>query len=202
MQTILLVRHGETDWNRSGQIMGDQPVPLNANGQHQARQLAAALKDRAIHAIVTSPVLRALQTAEILADSLGINVTQAAGLREIGVGMWVNRYWKDIGDDPARQQYYTNPHEARPPGGETLNEVQQRAVPEVQEALAANLSGPLLFVTHGDVIRAIVAHYLDIDIITLRHARINNASVTALEVTADGANLLCLNHTAGLVGLP
>jgi broad specificity phosphatase PhoE len=116
--------------------------------------------------------------------------------------MWVNRYWKDIGDDPARQHYYTKPHEARPPGGETLNEVQQRAVPEVQDALAENLSGPLLFVTHGDVIRAIVAHYLDIDIITLRHARINNASVTALEVTADGANLLCLNHTAGLVGLP
>lgn len=202
MHTLILVRHGETDWNRTGQVMGDQPIPLNANGRLQIQQLAAVLKGRTIQAIITSPVLRALQTADILAESIGMKVVQAAGLREIGVGEWVNRYWNDIGDDPARRLYYAKPLDTRPPGGETLNEVQQRAVADVQGALAANPSGSLLFVSHGDVIRTIVAHYLHINIITLRHAQINNASVTALEVTADGANLLCLNHTTGLVGLP
>ena len=198
MQTILLIRHGETDWNLSGQIMGDQPIPLNATGQRQARQLAAALKDRAIRAIVTSPVLRALQTAEILAFSVQSKVVQAAGLREIGVGEWVNRYWKDLGNEPARHDYYAKPHEARPPGGETLNEVQQRAVAAVQEAMATNPGGSLLFVSHADVIRTIVAHYLHTDFLTLRHARVDHASVTGLSLTPNGADLLCLNQTTGL----
>ncbi len=202
MHTILLVRHGETDWNLSGQIMGDQPIPLNANGQRQAQHLAAALKGRAIHTIVTSPVLRALQTAEILAASMESNVVPAIGLREIGVGEWVNRYWKDLGNDPVRHDFYARPHEARPPGGETLKEIQQRAVAAVQEALATHHGGTLLFVSHADVIRTIVAHYLHTDFLTLRHARLDHASVTALHLTAAGADLLCLNHTTGLVNLP
>lgn len=202
MHTILLVRHGETDWNRTGQIMGDQPIPLNDNGQRQAQQLAAALKNRTIHAIVTSPVLRALETAKILAASIESKVVPAIGLREIGVGEWVNRYWKDLGDDPARREFYAKPHVARPPGGETLDEIQQRAVAAVKEALATHPGGTLLFVSHADVIRTIVAHYLHTDILTLRHARLDHASVTALHLTADGADLLCLNHTTGLVGLP
>lgn len=202
MHTILLVRHGETDWNLSGQIMGDQPVPLNANGQRQARQLAVALKGRPIRAIVTSPVLRAVQTAEALADTLKCPLIHAAGLREIGVGEWVNRYWRELADDPARHNFYTKPHETRPPGGETLNEIQQRAVAAVRETLATNHNGSLLFVSHADVIRTIIAHYLHTDFLTLRHAQIDHASVTALNLTAEGADLLCLNHTTGLAKLP
>lgn len=202
MHTILLVRHGETDWNRTGQIMGDQPIPLNDSGQRQAHQLAAALKHRAVHAIITSPVLRAQQTAKILGAAMNSKVLPAIGLREIGLGEWVNFYWKDLVDEPARRDFYTNPKEARPPGGETLNEVQHRAVAAVKEALAAHPSGTLLFVSHADVIRTIVAHYLHADFLTLRHARIDHASVTALDLTAEGANLLCLNQTTGLMNLP
>lgn len=85
MATIFLVRHGETDWNRSGQIMGEQPVPLNREGEAQTQRLATLLKDRLVHALYSSPVARTLQTAQILASALRKPVTADRGLTEIGV---------------------------------------------------------------------------------------------------------------------
>jgi len=86
MPTILLVRHGETDWNRSGQIMGERPVPLNQNGEAQVKRLASFLKSRSIHALYSSPVARAIQTGEILASVLQVPLTADRGLTEIKVG--------------------------------------------------------------------------------------------------------------------
>jgi broad specificity phosphatase PhoE len=202
MPTILLVRHGETDWNRTGQIMGDQPIPLNERGRQQVQTLAHKLEDSTVSAIVSSPVLRAAQTAEALASVLQCPLSHAAGLREIGVGDWVNRYWKDLGDEPARRDFYTKPQKARPPGGETLWEIQQRAVAAIEETLTAYVTGTLLFVSHADVIRTILAHYLHIDLVQLRQAHIDHASVTALSLLENRAELLFLNYTLGIAGRP
>lgn len=109
MRIILLIRHGETDWNRSGRVMGDQPIPLNQTGEEQARTCAAILSRTPIAAIYTSPVLRATQTAEILRGPHAVPLHQAAGLSEIGVGMWLNRYWHEFADDPAKREWYTHP---------------------------------------------------------------------------------------------
>jgi len=194
MPTVLLVRHGETDWNRRGQIMGAQPVPLNDYGCLQAQQLATFLRTQPIRRLYSSPVVRARQTAEIIGAVLGLPFIVEAGLTEIGVGDWVGRYWKDLADSDARMNFYTRPEEARPPGGETLGEVQARAVAAVQRALATADSGPILMVSHADVLRTIVAHYLHVSLPTMRQMRIDYASVTALEITGSDADLLFLNH--------
>ncbi|MBI4401617.1 MAG: histidine phosphatase family protein [Nitrospirae bacterium] len=194
MPTVLLVRHGETDWNRSGQIMGERPVPLNQNGRAQAQRLAAFLKARPIQALYSSPVARALQTAEILASALQLPVTPERGLTEIGVGEWEGRYWKDLAEEMARQNFYVIPEDARPPGGETLRETQQRAVAAVERASSGLGTGSLLFVSHADVVRAIVAHYLGFDLRTVRQIRIDHASLTALEINGSTADLLFLNY--------
>ena len=89
MPICLLVRHGETDWNRSGRVMGDQPVPINHAGERQARELASLLAGTKISRIYSSPVLRALQTAQILSSSLLTDIVQAPGLGEIGMGIWM-----------------------------------------------------------------------------------------------------------------
>jgi broad specificity phosphatase PhoE len=196
MPTILLVRHGETDWNRSGQIMGEQPVPLNQNGEAQVKRLASFLKSRSIRALYSSPVARAIQTAEILASVLQVPLTADRGLTEIKVGEWEGRYWKDLTDEFARQQFYASPEEARPPGGETLSEVQIRAVAAVERARARAEADRLLIVSHADVVRAILAHYLKFDLKTVRQMRIDHASLTALELNGTQADLLFLNHTA------
>jgi broad specificity phosphatase PhoE len=200
MATIVLVRHGETDWNRSGQIMGERPVPLNRQGEAQATRLAALLKERPVGAIYSSPVTRTVQTAEILAQALRVPVTTDRGLTEIGVGQWEGRFWKDLADELVRQNFYRNPLEARPPGGETLREVQARAVAAVERARAdaAHEAGPLLFVSHADVVRAILAHYLQFDLQTVRQLRIDHASLTVFHVNETTADLLCLNYPPDL----
>lgn len=195
MPTLFLVRHGETDWNRSGQIMGEQPVPLNRNGEAQANRLASFLKSRSIRVVYSSPVARALQTAEILASVLQVPITADRGLTEISVGEWEGRFWKDLTDDFARQQFYTSPEVARPPGGETLREVQARAVAAVERACTREGADRLLFVSHADVVRTILAHYLRLDLKTVRQMRIDHASLTALELNGALTDLLFLNYT-------
>ena len=195
MPTILLVRHGETDWNRSGQIMGEQPVPLNQNGEAQVKRLASFLKSRSIRALYSSPVARAIQTAEILASVLQVPLTADRGLTEIKVGEWEGRYWKDLTAEFARQQFYNSPEEARPPGGESLSEVQIRAVAAVERARARAEADRLLFVSHADVVRAILAHYLTFDLKTVRQMRIDHGSLTAIELNGTQADLLFLNYT-------
>jgi broad specificity phosphatase PhoE len=195
MPTLFLVRHGETDWNRSGQIMGERPVPLNRHGVAQTQRLAESLQGRSIEALYSSPVARALQTADILSPALHLPVTVEGGLTEVGVGQWEGRYWKDLTEDSVRHNFYIRPQEARPPGGETLHEVQSRAVAAVERAGAGVRAGSLLFVSHADVLRAILAHYLRIDLQTARQMRIDHASLTALEVNGPAADLLFLNLT-------
>ena len=197
MPICLLVRHGETDWNRSGQVMGHQPIPLNQAGERQVHQLAAALCHAKIAGLYSSPVLRAIQTAHILGEACQVSMTMAPGLSEIGVGEWMNRFWHELSDDPAKRDWYTRPHEARPPGGETLHEVQQRAISVIEDIRTIDADGHWVFVSHADVIRTIVAHYLQTDIAPLRRMRIDNASATGVEITPQGNQLLFLNYRPG-----
>ena len=93
-----------------------------------------------------------------------------------------------------RHQFYSDPQNARPPGGETLQEVQTRAVLAVTRAFAAGHDGPVLCVSHADVIRTLIAHYLRWSLQDLRQIRIDHASLTALEIQHDTVSLLFLNH--------
>ncbi len=201
MSILLLVRHGETDWNRSGRIMGARPVSLNQNGLTQAAWLALQLTALTAPALYSSPIIRARQTADILAATLHVPVTEEPGLSEIGIGEWEGRYWNEFDGDPARVNFYRLPEEARPPGGETLGEVQRRAVASVKRTISQTDKQSAIFVTHADVVRTIVAHYLEADLQTMRHAQIGHASVTALKITGSSGTLLCLNSLPDLAWL-
>ncbi|HEX2054913.1 MAG TPA: histidine phosphatase family protein [Nitrospiraceae bacterium] len=193
MPICLLVRHGETDWNRSGRVMGDQPIPINHAGDRQARELATFLGGTKLVQIFSSPVLRALQTAQILAERLQAGVVQAPGLREIDMGAWMNRFWRELADDPAKRDWYSRPDDARPAGGETLREVQRRAVAAVEDIMRTSSGRHFACVSHADVIRTILAHYLHMDLVSLRNMKIDHASATALEIAPHGNQLLFLN---------
>ncbi len=198
MPTILLVRHGETDWNRSGRIMGARPVPLNQNGITQVARLALQLTALSAPALYSSPLIRARQTADILASTLHQSVVEEPGLTEIGVGEWEGRSWDEFKGDPERVNFYRLPEEARAPGGETLGAVQRRAVASVERVLRRTEKQPAILVTHADVIRTIVAHYLEIALQTTRHMQIGHASVTALTINGSSGTLLCLNSLPDL----
>ncbi|MBX3236272.1 MAG: histidine phosphatase family protein [Nitrospiraceae bacterium] len=202
MAIVFLIRHGETDWNREGRVMGDQPIPLNAEGERRAHEVAQVLARSGIGSLFASPVLRAVQTAAILGAAAAVDVETLSGLSEIGVGRWINRYWRDFADDPAKRDWYRKPDEARPEGGETLREVQRRAVAAVEQGLRSGKTGPHVFVSHGDVIRAILAHYLHMNLSDLRRARIDHVSVSGLDLSEQPAHLLFLNHQPGLSHFP
>jgi len=192
--TIFLVRHGETDWNREGRIMGALPVPLNERGDEQARGVAQALTRYPIAALFSSPVARAVQTARLVAERLGLPITEEAGLTELAMGAWEGRYWNELESDQSRRSLYSHPLEARAPGGETLAEVQKRAVAAIENALAIQNHRPSVFVTHADVVRTVVAHYLNLRITDSQRLRIDHASLTIIELTSTKPYLVMFNY--------
>ncbi len=199
MALVYLVRHGETDWNRSGQIMGTRPIPLNERGRAQARKLGMLMEGVKIGRIVTSPVARAVQTAEILQETLRAPLHHDPGLAEVSVGDWEGKFWDDLVDDDARTNFYRRPDVTRPPGGETLQEVQARAVSALTRALGPE-TVPVLLVSHADVIRTLLAHCLGLALDQVRYMRIAHTTLSALALHDTSADLLYLNYPSELSG--
>jgi probable phosphoglycerate mutase len=196
MGRIFLVRHGETDWNRERRVLGWSRVSLNDAGVAQARELAALLPIFKIAAIYTSPLPRTLETARILGASLGLEPVVDPHFTESNVGDWEGRFWQELEDDPVRLRYYTHPTTARPPGGETYSEVQRRAVDGTVELFRRQPEEPLLIVSHADLIRTVLAHYLGLDMRTARQFRIDHASVSAFSTDGKSVVLHFLNWVA------
>lgn len=160
MTTILLARHGETDWNRERRWQGRADRPLNDTGRTQARQLAEVLAsreidaDRAIDAVYASDLLRARETAEIVAARLRLPVGLDPELREVDVGDWAGRLASEIErDDP---EGYRRWQEGRQGwrGGESYDELGERMVAAVLRIAARHPAETILLVTHGGSIRA------------------------------------------------
>lgn len=157
MTTILLARHGETDWNREGRFQGHANPPLNAMGREQAAGLADALAARELAAIYSSPLLRALETARIVAATRGLEPVLLDGLREVDVGSWSGLTRAEIEqrfpEEYARWLDYAQGWE----DGETYDEMGRRAVDALLGIAAAHRGEHVLAVTHGGPIRAAFA---------------------------------------------
>ncbi|MGH3064745.1 MAG: histidine phosphatase family protein [Gaiellaceae bacterium] len=150
--TIVLVRHGETDWNREQRYQGHTNTPLNEAGREQARELAGLLRDEPLSAIYTSPLLRASQTAEILADRLGLESQWLEALREIDVGTWEGRTFDEVKSrypERADMDWRSGWKE-----GETYEELSARVIPALLELGIEHPDESVLAVTHAGPIRA------------------------------------------------
>jgi broad specificity phosphatase PhoE len=152
--TVLLTRHGETDWNNERRWQGHADRPLNERGREQARALAAELAGRSVDAIYSSDLLRARETAEIVGAELGLEVRIDAGLREVDVGTWSGLAHGEIErNDPEgfrRWQEGGKGWEL----GESYEEMGERVVAAVTTIAAEHPGETLLVVTHGGSIRA------------------------------------------------
>lgn len=151
MTMLCLVRHGETDWNNEGRYQGQSDVPLNDNGRAQARALGEKLRDETIHAIYSSDLVRARETAQIVASVLHLPVKEDARLREINQGEWEGQQVEVIKARYADlwQSRSVNPANVRPPGGETVREVARRVYQALDDIAGACLGESVLIVSHG-----------------------------------------------------
>ena len=149
MTELLLVRHGETDWNREGRWQGHADPPLNDAGRAQARALGKTLANERVDAIYTSDLRRAAETAEILGAALGRPVTSDPDLREIDVGSWSGL----TRDEVAERYPDWDAHD-----GESRDALQARVVGAVRRIARRHPGGRVLIVTHGGSIRSLERH--------------------------------------------
>jgi probable phosphoglycerate mutase len=188
--TLLLARHGETDWNSERRWQGHADQPLNARGREQARVLGAELSGRPIDAIYSSDLLRARETAEIVASELGLEVRVEPGLREVDVGSWSGLAHGEIEtNDPEGFRRWQEGGKGWE-HGESYDEMATRVVAAVTEIAAAHPDETLLVVTHGGSIRACRAAAAGLDYGRSRVAGIGSTENCAVvELRVAGGSL-------------
>ncbi len=162
---LILIRHGETDWNVEGRYQGQADPPLNPKGIEQARRLAQILKDKGIDVIYSSPLKRAWQTAQIIAQVIDAPVYPEPRLMEINQGEWEGLHVTEI---QARypeifQQWEKDPWHTHIPGGETLTQVQKRVYAAVDEILSKHPGQTIALVTHRTPIALLKVRYQGLD---------------------------------------
>ncbi len=192
--TALFMRHGETAWNRVGRVMGRSPVDLDEMGRAQVERAVPFARLLKPDLIVSSPLPRALQSAEIIAGGIGgIQVQIENGIEEVLYGRWEGRVFHELVNDEEYLRYREQPLTTPTPGGETIGQVQDRGVRAVRRALEANPGMRVLFVSHGDIIRTVLAHFLGVELQQFRRIRVDNATFSAVQVAGDFAEVKFLN---------
>lgn len=186
MTELLLVRHGETDWNREGRYQGQTDVPLNATGLAQAEALAESQRGRPLDWVYASDLQRARQTAEILGRVTGAPVHIDRRLREIDQGAWEGQLFSHIQDAQGDllAQRRREPLDTRPPGGETVREVMARVLPLLDEIHSRHPDGRVALVSHGAALAVIKIHVLDLPVEAVWDHVPRNGSVEKVSLVA------------------
>ena len=174
--------------------MGRREVPLNREGILQAKRVARMLSQLKLDAIYSSPLKRALQTARLLAGKNSIPIRVDPDLTEVAFGRWEGFRLEELIRNKVYQRFINAPLTAKVPGGETIRDVQRRALAATRRAAREFPRGNLLFVSHGDVIRAIICHCLRLPLQEFRRLKIDNGSLTALEVDGRWAEIKFMNY--------
>jgi probable phosphoglycerate mutase len=194
---LLLVRHGETDW-LGEKLAGRLPdVHLNAKGRENAERLAAMLHPLSLAAVYSSPLERAIETAEPTARAAGRSILRSDLLQEVDFGELAGKAFSEFRETPLWQQVHRNPAEVRYPSGENLVEAQERAVRAIEEIHAQYDSGTVALFTHSDAIRLAVAHFLRMPLAAYHALVADPASVSVLYYTRNAVCVAGLNLPAG-----
>jgi probable phosphoglycerate mutase len=155
--TILLARHGETDWNRDNRFQGHADPPLNETGRAQAAELAAVLADEPLAAVYSSPLHRAFETAQILAAPHGLEPLPVDALREVDVGSWQGLSRTEIEERFPEQFARWLDYQQGWEDGESYEEMGGRVIAGLRELAARHVGERILAVTHGGPVRAAYA---------------------------------------------
>ena len=174
--------------------MGRLEIPLSRSGIAQGKWIARLLPDLEIRAIYTSPLRRAVETARILAKECRRSVKINPNLTEVAFGRWQGYRFDDLMKDEAYHRFLRSPLKVAVPGGETIVDVQERGLKAIRRAIRDYPKGRLLFVTHGDVIRAILCHYLMLPLQEFRRLRIDNGTLSAFEVDGPWSEIKYVNY--------
>jgi broad specificity phosphatase PhoE len=164
MTEIILVRHGETDWNVEEVFRGQIDLELNETGRRQAELLAEYLGELKIEAVYSSPLKRALNTAKAIARRQRLEVEVSPGLIDYDFGQWQGLPLREVRDKYQKlyRQWAKSPQRVKIPGGESLDEVRERALKVVNELMAKH-GGRVVLVSHRVVNKVLICALLGLD---------------------------------------
>ncbi len=165
MTSIYLVRHGQTAWNKEEIFRGRTDVPLDETGLKQAELVGQYFKGMEIHGIFSSPLSRARQTAEKVAEFHSLKVQPLQGIDDMSFGNWEGRPHHEIKehDNETYRQWVETPHLVRLPGGESLEDVRVRAMSAMEEVIRNHPGKTLVFVSHRVVNKVLICGILGLD---------------------------------------
>lgn len=202
MARIILVRHGKTDWNRELRIQGgSSDTPLNAEGRQQAENMALRLSQRSIQAIYSSPLKRALGTAESIARPHNIEVVVEKSLREIEAGKLEGATSAELGrrfSEILTQDGVLY----RIPGGESLADLQRRSWGFIRQLGRKHPDGELVVVSHYFAILIIICSALMLPLSNITRFRLSTGSISIINLDEEEARLELFNDTGHLVQFP
>ena len=196
MARLYLIRHAttpDTGVRLTGRLPG---VGLDSAGREQAEAVGRRLNGAGLAAIYSSPLRRCRETARAVAAPNGNEVTAYRSLIEVDYGSWSGRTLKSLQRTKLWPQLFTAPSRVTFPGGESLAAVQHRSVAACEELAAAHRSASIALVSHGDVIKAILAHYLGTPLDLFQRITIDPASVSVVDLPPAGPpRVLTVNRT-------
>jgi probable phosphoglycerate mutase len=197
MPTLLLIRHGENEYTRAQKLAGRLPaVHLNAKGREQAAALAEGMKSIKLKALYSSPLERALETAEPIAAAQGLPVQVREELMETDVGDWQGKSIQQLRKTKAWKRLQEQPARFRFPGGESMVEQQARLVEAVEALCKPHKARDLIAVVgHADPIKLVLAHYIGLPLDLFQRLMVGTASVSTLVVEDGAARLVNLNQS-------
>lgn len=197
--TILLIRHGQTDWNLTKRSQGHLDIPLNRAGRRQSEVLAQRLASWPIVAVYSSDLSRASQTAAILGRTLGLEPVLDPALRERHGGIFQGRTTDELKrDHPAALQAFLD-HGRPPPGAESNLALARRAAPALERVAAHHRGQMIALVTHGGTLRVLIAHIMGLPVGRKPPFKVSgNTGLTVAEMGPDANCITLLNDCCHL----
>jgi probable phosphomutase (TIGR03848 family) len=201
MTLLLLIRHGLTDAT-GNRLYGTSPgIHLSGQGREQAERLAERLSPVRLAAIYSSPLERCRETADAIAKGRRLGVEILPDLGEVEYGEWTGRSFKAVRRTALWRRVHELPSSVRFPGGQSLGEVLERGVRALEMIASRHPRGLVAVVSHGDVIRLVLAHHAGIHIDLFHRLQVDPASVSALALGDGAPRILRVNDTGTLVDL-
>lgn len=199
MITLWMVRHGQTDWNVQKRYQGHSDIPLNETGQQQAEKIANRLKSERLHAIFSSDLQRAMQTAQAIANPHNLTIESEPDLREANFGVLEGLRYKDVIEQykTMAEAWFADP-ECPPDGGEKLSQVLQR-VQKVRKHIEENYSRKrILLVGHDGALRLLISDLIGLPATQYWRFNLDPCSLTQVNIYPGGAILVRLNDICHL----
>ncbi|MHB0871128.1 MAG: histidine phosphatase family protein [Chloroflexota bacterium] len=201
MSRLILVRHGQTEWNRVERFRGRIDLPLNETGIWQAEQAARTIGAKyRVAAIYSSPLSRAMRTAEAIWQAVGKAVQVLPALNDFSYGEWEGKSPEEVAVayPEVYRLWQTQPHLASIPGGESLAGLRDRAAAAVEEIAAMHPAETVVMVSHRMVCKVLACYLLGLENSHLWRVDLDTASISLFEKREAGWTTLLLNDTCHL----